>query len=157
MHRCFLLRSSRRLLLLCAAAMAAALAGCGGSSKPYNTAPVSGRITLDGKPLAGARVYFFPIHDPQSGPLSGPEAYGTTDADGRYTLETAFGERGATIGPNRVAVSTVKYETSPTNPEAQRVAVPERVPKKYSTERGMLKFEVTSEGSQSADFDLVSK
>jgi hypothetical protein len=147
------MRTLVRFTLLCAAVV---LAGCG-SSKPYDTAPISGRITLDGKPLEGARVIFFPIHDPQSGPLSGPEAYGTTDADGRYTLETAFGERGATLGPNRVSISTVKYEASPTNPEAVRVVAPERIPKKYSTERGMLKFEVTPKGSQSADFDLTSK
>jgi hypothetical protein len=140
--------------LLCVAAF---LAGCGASSKPYGTAAVSGRITLDGKPLEGAKVIFFPIHDPQSGPLSGPESYGTTDADGRYVLTTAFGEKGATVGPNRVTVSTVKYEASASNPDAVRVVAPERIPKKYQTERGMLKFEVPPQGSQSANFDLTSK
>jgi hypothetical protein len=136
---------------------AALLAGCASRSRPYDTAAVSGRITLDGKPLAGARVIFYPIHDPASGPLSGPEAYGTTDADGRYTLATAFKEEGATVGPNRVTVSTVKYEQNPNDPESIKVAVRERIPNKYFTERGMLKFEVPSKGSQSADFDLTSK
>jgi hypothetical protein len=144
---------------VCVAFFGAAVvaAGCGFSSKPYATAPVSGRITLDGKPLAGARVIFFPIHDPQAGALSGPEAYGITDAGGRYTLTTAFGDPGATVGPTRVTVSTVKYEQSQTDPESIKVAVTERIPKKYFTERGMLKFEVTPKGSPSADFDLTSK
>jgi hypothetical protein len=130
-------------------------AGCG--TKPYGTAVVSGRITLDGKPLAGARVTFHPIHDPQSRSQSGPEAFGDTDAEGRYTLSTAFGDRGATVGPNRVTVSTLKVEPNPTNPDAFRAVAPERIPSKYFTERGMLKFDVPATGSQSADFDLTSK
>ena len=57
----------------------AAILGCSGGSKPYKTAAVSGRVTLDGRPLPGARVTFQPVHNPQSGLLSGPEAHAVTD------------------------------------------------------------------------------
>jgi hypothetical protein len=147
------MRTLARVAVCC---LAAALAGCG-DSKPYKTADVSGRITLDGKPLAGARVIFNPIHDPKDGALGRPEAYGTTDADGRYTLETAFRDRGATVGPNRVTVSTIKREANPANPEAIKIVAPERVPLRYSNAKDMLKFEVTDKGSDSANFDLTSK
>jgi hypothetical protein len=147
----------RTSVCLCLAVAAAAL-GCSGSSKPYRTAPVSGRVTLDGKPLADARVSFHPIHDPKAGPLSGPEAHGVTDADGRYSLSTPFGDRGATLGPNRVMISTFKTEPHPTNPDGpHKVLVKERIPNKYFTDQAPLKFDVPAAGSTAAHFDLTSK
>src|SRR5438552_2640503 len=101
---------------LIAAALIACL-GCGGS-KPYNTASVSGRVTLDGQPLAGARLTFQPERGPNAGLLSGPEAHGETDADGNYSLKTVFDDRGATIGRNRVTISTRKLERPANNPDA---------------------------------------
>ena len=47
------------LRLLALVALVAVAAGCGGG--PYKTAPVSGRITLNGKGLAGAAVMFQPV------------------------------------------------------------------------------------------------
>jgi hypothetical protein len=138
--------------------LAAAAAGCGGASKPYRTAAVSGCITLDGRPLAGARVTFTPIHDPRTGSASGPEAHGETDADGRYALKTVFGDRGATVGPNRVMVSTLKTEPNPNDPDApHKVVVKEKVPKDYFTDKAALRFEVPAGGSDAANFDLRSR
>ena len=138
--------------------LALGAAGCS-DSRPYRTAPVSGRVTLDGQPLADAWVTFQPEHDPKAGILSGPEAHGTTDADGRYALTTVFKDRGATIGRNRVTITTLKMERSnPQDPESRlkRVA-PEKVPGKYFTAKGWLYFDVPAEGTKSANFDLTSK
>src|SRR5437016_4961603 len=89
------------------------LAGCSASTKPYQTAPVAGRITLDGTPLAGAHVTFMPIAEAQGRGQSGPEASGDTADDGRYSLKTVFGDAGASVGKNRVMITTRKTELDP--------------------------------------------
>ena len=141
---------------LCLLALLTAAAGCG-SSKPYDLAPVSGRVTLDGKPLANARVTFQPQHDPKAGALSGPESFGETDSDGRYSLTTVFQEAGATVGKSRVMVTTVKYEPVPGNADAVRTIGKELVPNKYYTDKAPLYFDVPGGGSAAANFDLTTK
>jgi hypothetical protein len=147
------MRAARFLVVVVAAVL-----GCRGSSKPYRTAAVSGRVTLDGAPLAGARVTFRPEHDPQSGLTSGPEAHGETDAGGRYSLTTVFKDRGATVGRNRVLISTRKQERPLNDPDGPvKEVAPERVPGKYFTDQAPLHFDVPARGTASADFTLTSK
>lgn len=77
----------------------ALLAGCSGQS----VAPVSGRVTLDGQPLAGVVVYFRPTYDRTNNPGTG--SIGTTDADGYYVLRQIQPQRtGAVIGPHWVTI-----------------------------------------------------
>lgn len=73
---------------------AAFLVGCGPAAPTIY--PVSGTITLDGKPLEGATVTFVPA--------SGPPSNGMTDAAGKYTIMTG-GKPGAVAGPCQVAVT----------------------------------------------------
>src|SRR5690242_11930690 len=76
------------------------LAGC--SSEPYQVAPVSGRITLDGKPVEKVAVMFQPVAS-EGNINPGPGSYGITDADGRYTLKLIGVERpGAAMGHHKV-------------------------------------------------------
>ena len=67
-----------RVLWACVAA-AVGVAGCGDDGP--RLVPVHGRVTLDGKPLAGKTVRFVP--DPGT---PGQGAGATTDAEGSYTL-----------------------------------------------------------------------
>ncbi len=144
------MRSACSLLLM------AAVSGCG-TGKPYETAPVSGRVTLNGKPLAGARLTFQPQHDPKQGPLSGPESHGVTDADGNYVLTTIFQDKGAAVGRHRVMISTRRLERPANNPEGPlREVAPERVPNKYFSDKEPLYVEVSAKGTSSANFDLTS-
>ena len=131
--------------------------GCSEGTKPYKTAPVSGTITLDGQPLSSAHVTFMPIPNPQGGSQSGPEAAGDTDADGRYSLKTVFGDVGASVGKNRVMITTRKTELDPSNPDRSREVAKERVPMKYFTEQAPLMFDVPTGGSNGADFELTTK
>ena len=71
------------------------IAGCGPGGPTI--APVSGVVTLDGKPVEGAAVGFVAVGD-------GPVANGTTDAEGRYTL-TCLNQSGAVVGDYKVVVS----------------------------------------------------
>lgn len=101
---------SRRGIVLAAVV----LTGCGSG-----LAPVAGTVTLDGKPVAGARVSFIP-----TGP--GIPATGTTDAAGRFELEVGSGRRGVPRG--RYAVTVVKLVvTTVSADEARRLvaAAPE--------------------------------
>ena len=134
------------------------LVGCG-ESQPYGVAPVSGKVTLDGKPLADARVVFFPQRSADVNTAeSAPEAMGVTDAEGRYQLSTVFNDQGAAPGKSRVTISTLKQEPDPANPDGPaKTIAPETVPKKYFGAAGQLEFNVPSEGTDTANFDLTSK
>jgi hypothetical protein len=138
-----------------AAVCMCSLAGCTESSRPYQTAPVWGTVTLDGVPLADAHVTFMPV--PASGRDAGPEAAGNTDSHGRYSLETVFGDRGASVGKNRVMISTRKTELDPANPDRPKEVAKERIPNKYFTEQAPLVFDVPTRGTNAANFDLATK
>ena len=69
--------------------------GCGRNA--YRLADVSGRVTLDGEPLAGGVVSFQP--QAAGGSVAGPGATGRIDADGRYRLASIDGGSGAVVLP----------------------------------------------------------
>ena len=137
--------------------VAALLCGCTENSKPYKTAPVSGVITLDDQPLAIAHVTFMPVHEAQGASQSGPEASGESDASGRYSLKTVFGDAGASVGKNRVMVTTRKTELDPSNPDRSREIAKERVPGKYLTDQAPVFVDVPPEGLRSVNFHLTTK
>src|SRR4051794_4970198 len=85
------------LVFLYAAALAA---GCSGPK----LVPVSGQVTLNGRPLKNVRVEFHP--DPDQG-ASGPSSSGVTDDDGRFTLicPARANAPGAVVGHHRVVLS----------------------------------------------------
>src|SRR5262245_18422913 len=97
-----------RWLILCSL-----LGALGCSGEGYKVAPVSGRVTLDGKPLAGAHVHFAPVAT--KGKIDpGPTSQGKTDADGRYTLSLDTSCRpGAVVGHHKVYIITVDTQAGP--------------------------------------------
>jgi hypothetical protein len=78
--------------------VAATLTGCG---RGRDTARVSGIVTLDDKPLAGAAVLFMPVE-------GGVPGRAATKHDGSFSLSTFEQEDGALVGRYRVAVSKVE-------------------------------------------------
>lgn len=125
------------------------LAGCGGG--PYKTAPVSGRVTLNGKPLTNAAVTFQPIAD-QGKMNSGPGSGGFTEADGRYTLKLVGTETtGAVVGKHAVRISLVPHD----NPGDDRPKRYKQLPAKYNS-RSKLEYDVPAGGTDAADFQLTS-
>src|SRR5437773_7706146 len=81
-----------------------ALAPLAGCSPPYQVAQVSGRVTLDGKPLAKASVTFAPMATKEN-QAPGPTAWGPTDADGRYKLSITPESPGGVVGKCRIYIS----------------------------------------------------
>jgi hypothetical protein len=98
-------RPGRYLLLAALALLLAVATGCGGK---YTPVPVSGVVTLNGKPVEGATVYFYAVGDEKDG----RPAQGTTNKEGEFRLSTLGHEDGAL--PRRYKVVVTKYV--PTNP-----------------------------------------
>jgi hypothetical protein len=74
-------------------------AGCGSSP----VVPIWGRVTLDGRPLPNAIVYFQPIGDHK--PNAGMGSAAKTDLDGHYTLRQIQPDRpGAVVSRHRVTI-----------------------------------------------------
>jgi glycine/D-amino acid oxidase-like deaminating enzyme len=123
-------------------------AGCGDS----NVAPVSGRVTLNSKPLAGATVHFQPIGDGQLHTGSG--SYGKTDAEGRYALKLDLDNRdGAVLGMHQVTVTLAEEEHKYSLLDAPTRRAKMTIPPRYR-EKSALKFTVPKGGTDQANFDL---
>lgn len=112
-----------------------ALLGCGSGDDTPPLGYVSGTITLDGQPLEGVIVAFKPD--------VGRAAIGTTDAEGKYTLEFSYGVSGCKVGPCSV------YLEWPLGSTKAKALSP-----KYTT-KSELKADV-KEGSNTLDFALQS-
>jgi hypothetical protein len=96
------------------------LFGCSASDAP-KTAPVSGTVTMQGKPLAGAGVTFFPTG-------KGPMATGNTNENGEFTLMTNRPGDGAPVGGHRVAIGNAEEGRRKSGPN-----IPERYGKPDSS------------------------
>jgi len=101
------------LLLVCS------MAGCGGK---YTPVPVSGVVTLDGKPVEGATVYFYPVGDEREG----RPATGNTDKNGEYRLSTMKPGDGAlrreyriVVHKNLPTIPNLKIPDFPKTPEGR--------------------------------------
>jgi hypothetical protein len=132
--------------LLCFVCLAA---GCG-DSRQLGT--VSGRVTLDGQPLADARVNFQPSSDKRD---PGIGSFGKTNANGEYSLtlidETASG---AIVGKHRVMIKAVPAGAGDPADDKQRPGG-DRVPPEYNI-KSTLTFDVKP-GHNTANWDLETK
>jgi hypothetical protein len=134
----------------CLAVVALVAVGCGTSVK---IVPVSGAVTLDGKPLANAHVSFQP-EAAQGIQTAGAGSYGTTDLSGAYSLRvTGTDQAGAVVGTHRVAIS-LKVESDDRDPRLRSPA--KTLPDRYSR-NSELQFKVEPGGTDKANFELKSK
>lgn len=135
----------RRTVFMLLPLACALLAGCGSSK----IAPVSGRITLNGKPLARASVTFAPVGS-KDNQEPGPSSAAITGPDGRYTLSLIGQDgKGAMIGRHKVMVA-LQDEVTTDNDTPTKL---KQLPLKYNGQT-TLEFVVPAGGSESADFDL---
>jgi hypothetical protein len=110
------------------------VAGCGEGGPEI--APVNGRVTLDGRPLASADVAFQPDESQRA-------SAGRTDADGRYQLMFKRGQPGALVGEHTVRISVSR----------EIVKNPPPIPARYDTQ-SELRREVEARTNNVFDFDL---
>lgn len=129
--------SARGLWLMLAAAL---LGGCNGSGP--EVAPVTGRVTLDGAPLAGARIRFQPEA------TEGSPSYGTADLDGNFVLGYKRGQQGALVGWH-----TVRVERGVRDPESKMK--PQALPARYNT-ASELREEVKADEDNVVNLELTT-
>ncbi len=92
------------------AVVAAATLGCGKPSG-VSFAPVTGRVVVNGQPLAAGTIHFFPD---ESRGTKGPMSTGVLQSDGSYTLRGPGQNVGAIVGNHRVYLSLPLRNQTPT-------------------------------------------
>jgi hypothetical protein len=131
--------------------LAALLAfGCG--SGGYKVAPVSGQVTLDGKPLEKGKITFQPIGEGTITP--GPGSYGTTNEKGEFSLRVVGTDAtGAVVGKHQVRISKFTREFNPRDDRER--PPPDIIPAKYNLD-SKIEFEVPRGGTKVANFELTT-
>jgi hypothetical protein len=140
-----------------------AVAGCGGGGERF--APVSGIVTIDGKPYDKAVVSFQPIA--QKGSINagmGSSAY--TDENGKFVLKCMDGRNnGAVVGRHVVRIMTKGNNVMGQDPnqvgspdgdvKAPSKAQVDPIPAEWNS-ASTKEFEVPSGGTDKANFDIVT-
>jgi len=111
----------RRITATLAFACCLVISGCGPSET--KVFPVTGSVTVKGKPAAGAQVIFHPVE----GETSGTRANAIVGTDGTYTLTTRAQGDGAPIGDYKVLVTLREQIGLPDEGKTRSV-----LPEKYS-------------------------
>ena len=126
--------------------------GCGGKK----IVPVSGKVTLNGKPLAGATVSFQPVAEAGTA-SAGPGSIGKTNENGEFALKASTGQDGAVTGKHRVIITVVAEEIGDGDARPPRGGWPqkEKLPRRYN-EDSTETFDVPAGGTAKADFPLTS-
>ena len=128
--------------------------GCGSSG---DVGYVSGKVKLNGEPLANATITFYP-----SGARG---SFGRTDEKGYYYLQHLKNQDGAVIGEHRVTVSTLViaevnrgnngYDGEGATQQSVTLAGrPESMPPKYLDPKKTELTATVTPGSNEIDFEL---
>lgn len=130
-------------------AVAAGLFASGCGSGGPRMGRVSGTVTYQGEPLKAGTVTFIAT-DTQR-----PNATGTIEADGSYSLQTSVPGDGAVVGDYKVAISDLDPNDFNTEMPGMPLQIPKSaIPKQY-TDAGTSGLTATVEsGRNRFDFDL---
>jgi hypothetical protein len=115
--------------------------------------PVSGAVSLNGKPVAGATVTFVPAGD-----TKGFGSKGKTDVDGKYSLTGNRGGAGAVPGNYKVTISKrVMPDGSEPDEDVPVMESPARetLPSKYSMGGQTTLTAIVPESGGAVDFKLA--
>lgn len=146
--RHFLDRLSRQagLAILLAACLVCDV-GCG---RRPTLVPVSGRVTLNGKPLEFGSVMIQPT--------AGPAARGTIRPDGGFTVGTFAPGDGAIVGPATVRVACYEQQRPGAPPPQGELALGKSlVPEKYTQFETSGITATVAAGMGPLEIDLKSK
>lgn len=112
-------------LTICLVAVSLCLtSGCGGAGRP-GTVPVTGQVTLDGQPLAGAAVMF-------TGPEGGAPVTAVTDQNGNFRLQAMPGLNKVAVAKTEAAGGAGEAELAPAEDAPAPVQPQLLVPRKYA-------------------------
>lgn len=136
---------------------------------------MSGKLTLDGKPMPGVEIVFSPA-EVSGNPNPGPWSAGITDAEGNYELKTRYKEVGAFIGKHNVSMSYADMQpgameelrgeladAKSSGEDANEIKAQIEQLKKKLKGRALIPasapgvYEVPAGGNRSANFELTSE
>jgi hypothetical protein len=120
-------------------ALGLSIGGCSHGDGP-ELGSVRGTVSLDGQPVAGARVTFWLG--------KGRPSIGFTDEAGRYQLRYTVNQDGALIGEHRVYISTAIAQ------DEEDTAPAERIPDRFNGKSTLVRE--VKPGSNIIDFDIQS-
>jgi hypothetical protein len=148
----------QRIIISSVLMLAAIAAGCG-KPDPWERMPLSGQVTLDGKPLASGQLTLFPLGD-----IRGPAA-GAEIKQGAFSIPK---HEGPVVGKHRVEIRSVqktgRQVPSPSAVEGDAV-LPEGtmveeyadvIPKRYNT-YSELEIDIQADTQNQATFPLSSE
>jgi hypothetical protein len=119
----------RALVMWIVVALLTGAAAVGCSSSEFELAPVTGQVTIDGRPFTQGKVMFAPVASGESRQAGRP-AFSRLGPDGSFTLGTYESEDGAVVGEHWVTVIYIEPKDSAPSapaPAFSRVAVPQKV------------------------------
>jgi hypothetical protein len=121
------------------------LSGCADDNAP---AKVTGTITLDGSPVAGAEVTFTPDDGTRI-------SQGTTDNAGKYELWFSATAAGAAVGTHKVSIRSTSSDEYIPHPESNEPPpATETIPKRYNSETELSA--TVKSGRNTVNFELTS-
>ena len=126
-----------RISIVICACFSLGLLGCGGPK----FGKVTGKVTMDGKPLAGVAVRF---EDE-----GGSATIAKTDAEGNYEMRYSVQQIGTPVGKHKVTILTPAPETEGTGERYK-----EKLPARYNRNSKMV--EEVKGGNQTINFELTS-
>jgi hypothetical protein len=157
-HLCpFLWRKALFLAIVLGCATVAP--GCGDASGVGKTVPVTGKVTLDDKPLTAASTVILFKPDQARGNTSPFEPIGTVNDQGIYRLVTR-GKKGAPPGWYKVIVTATESGSTEGKGKAKHRPMPRSlVPARYGLERTTpVAIEVVDSPAEGAyDVKLTSR
>jgi len=128
------------------------LFGCGGPTGPV-TVPVSGSVSLDGKPVPSGQIIFNDV-------AGAEKAYAGLIIDGRFSFPSTVGQKKVSISsPQEVTGKSLIIGGTPGDPvsaDNPALQILETVPAKYN-EKSTLTADVTSSGDNTFPFELTSQ
>lgn len=141
-----------RLILpaIALAALTVAMVGCGNSG--LQRAPIRGKITVSGQPLASGRILFTPV-----APAEGP-ATSAVIVNGEYVIDR---KEGPIVGTNRVEIEdsvAVDFALDDEAAYAQRAmtrSLPRSVVPPQYNRQSQLTVDVKSDAENAYDIDIV--
>jgi hypothetical protein len=145
----------RAIRIVACLAVMGSLMGCGKGPGDAAVKSASGKVTLEGRPLEGARVLFLP-----DGSTAGFGGMGITDPAGEYQLKGTRGGVGVPPGEYKVVISRlVKPDGTTPPPDAKLAEIDAResLPAYYTNPAiTTLKATVTEKGGK-LDFELRTR
>ncbi|QDT41235.1 hypothetical protein Pan241w_12950 [Gimesia alba] len=132
------------LILMCTAGI---FVGCGGASDAPVTYPVSGKVTLDGEPLAEGNIIF------RDAAEKAASAAGKIE-NGEFSFEAVAGKKAVVITATREVPGKTVVGGAPDEPPVP--AIEQYIPATYN-EKTTLEAEVSDSGANEFTFELKSK